>query len=80
MDIREVQKMADNDLLNAIEDNRAEMYQLRLQKANGELKNENLLRENRRTLARLKTVLTQRQSGSQDVLAQVEDVNKQAQS
>jgi large subunit ribosomal protein L29 len=64
MDIREVQKMADNDLLNAIEDNRAEMYQLRLQKANGELKNENLLRENRRTLARLKTVLTQRQAGS----------------
>lgn len=64
MDIREVQKMADNDLLNAIEDNRAEMYQLRLQKASGELKNENLLRENRRTLARLKTVLTQRQAGS----------------
>lgn len=64
MDIREIQKMADNDLLNAIEDNRAEMYQLRLQKANGELKNENLLRENRRTLARLKTVLTQRQAGS----------------
>lgn len=64
MDIREIQKMADNDLLNAIEDNRAEMYQLRLQKANGELKNENLLRENRRTLARLKTVLTQRQTGS----------------
>jgi large subunit ribosomal protein L29 len=64
MDIREVQKMADNDLLNAIEDNRAEMYQLRLQKANGELKNDNLLRENRRTLARLKTVLTQRQAGS----------------
>jgi large subunit ribosomal protein L29 len=64
MDIREIQKMADNDLLNAIEDNRAEMYQLRLQKANGELKNDNLLRENRRTLARLKTVLTQRQAGS----------------
>lgn len=64
MDIREIQKMADNDLLNAIEDNRAEMYQLRLQKASGELKNENLLRDNRRTLARLKTVLTQRQAGS----------------
>lgn len=64
MDIREINKMADEDLLNAIEDNRAEMYQLRLQKANGELKNENLLRDNRRTLARLKTVLTQRQAAS----------------
>lgn len=64
MDIREVTKLSDEDILNAIEDNRHEMYQLRLQKANGELKNENLLRENRRTLARLKTVLTQRQAGS----------------
>jgi large subunit ribosomal protein L29 len=64
MDIREVTKLSDEALLNAIEDNRHEMYQLRLQKANGELKNDNLLRENRRTLARLKTVLTQRQAGS----------------
>ncbi|NOG49106.1 MAG: 50S ribosomal protein L29 [Chloroflexi bacterium] len=37
---------------------------LRLQKANGELKNENLLWQNRRDLARLKTVLSQRQAGS----------------
>lgn len=64
MDIRIITKMADDDILNAIEDNRAEMYQLRLQKATGELKNENLLRDNRRTLARLKTVLTQRQAAS----------------
>lgn len=64
MDIRVITKMADDDILNAIEDNRAEMYQLRLQKATGELKNENLLRDNRRTLARLKTVLTQRQAAS----------------
>jgi large subunit ribosomal protein L29 len=64
MDIREITKLSDEGILNAIEDNRAEMYQLRLQKANGELKNENLLRINRRTLARLKTVLTQRHAGS----------------
>lgn len=52
VDIRDVRKMSDEDILNAIEDNRAEMYQLRLQKANGELKNENLLWQNRRDLAR----------------------------
>ena len=64
VDIRDVRKMSDEDILNAIEDNRAEMYQLRLQKANGELKNEHLLWQNRRDLARLKTVLSQRQAGS----------------
>lgn len=64
MDVRDIRKMSDEDILNAIEDNRANMYQLRLQKANGELKNENLLRQSRRDLARLKTVLAQRQAGS----------------
>lgn len=64
MDIRDITKMSEKDILDAIEDNHAEMYQLRLQKASGELKNENLLRENRRTLARFKTVLTQRQADS----------------
>jgi large subunit ribosomal protein L29 len=64
MDAREITKLSDEDILNAIEDNRAEMYQLRLQKANGELKNENLLRINRRNLARLKTVLNQRSAAA----------------
>lgn len=64
MDIREIIKLSDDDLLNKIEDTHHELYQLRLQKANGELKNENLLRANRRTLARLKTVQTQRLADS----------------
>lgn len=64
MDVREIRKMSDEDILNAIEDNRHSMYLMRLQKANGELKNENVLRENRRALARLRTVLTERQSAS----------------
>ena len=64
MDVREIRKMSDEDILNAIEDNRHSMYLMRLQKANVEMKNENVLRGNRRALARLRTVLTERQSAS----------------
>lgn len=67
MDVREVRKMSDEQILDALEDNREEMYKLRLQKANGELKNPIMIRANRRDLARLKTVLSQRhaQAGSE---------------
>lgn len=65
MDIREITKLSDEQLLDAIEDNREEMYKLRLQKASGELKDPNLIKANRRDLARLKTVLGQRKAGSE---------------
>jgi len=64
MDVREVRKLTDEQILTAIEDNREEMYKLRLQKANGELKNPNLIRANSTNLARLKTVLGERQTQS----------------
>jgi large subunit ribosomal protein L29 len=62
MDIRSIVKMTDEQLLAAIEDNREEMYKLRLQKANGDLSNPKLLKANRRDLARLKLVIGQRQA------------------
>lgn len=62
MDVREVRKLTDDQILDAIEDNREEMYKLRLQQANGELKNPKLLKANRRDLARLKGVLGERQA------------------
>lgn len=67
MDVRDVRKMTSEQILDALEDNREEMYKLRLQKANGELKNPNLIRANRNDLARFKTVLGERQAqnGSQ---------------
>ncbi len=64
MDVRQVRKMTDEQILTALEDNREEMYKLRLQKANGELKNPNLIRANRNDLARMKTVLGERQAQS----------------
>jgi len=62
MDIREIRQLSDKELLDAIDDNHEERWKLRFQDATGELKNTNLLRQNRRNLARLKTVLNERQA------------------
>ena len=53
----EIRKMSDEDLLKAIEDNRYEMFMLRVNQSTGELKNPKLFRQNRRNLARLKRSL-----------------------
>jgi large subunit ribosomal protein L29 len=65
--IDEIQQMTDDQILDAIEDNREDAKNLRFNRATGGLKNLNLLRENKRELARLKTVLTQRQQAAQKV-------------
>lgn len=66
MDIREIQNLTDEQLLVAIEENREEMYKLRLQKASGELQNPKLIKANRRDLARLKLVQHQRQTAGSE--------------
>lgn len=65
MNADEIRKLSDKDLLGEIDDTRREMYMLRLQKATGELKDTNLPTRNRRKLARLLTVLTQRHQTAQ---------------
>lgn len=59
--IREIRALSDKDLIDAIEDNREQLYTLRLNKASGELKDANLIRANRHNLARMMTVLRERQ-------------------
>lgn len=59
--IRELRAMSDKDLLDSIDDNRHELYTLRLNKASGELKDANQLSANRHNLARMMTVLRERQ-------------------
>jgi large subunit ribosomal protein L29 len=61
MDIREIRQMADEQLLNAIEDRREELFNLRFQQESGQLEDTNLLRFARRDLARLLTVQRQRE-------------------
>jgi large subunit ribosomal protein L29 len=61
LNLQEIREMTDEQLINAIDDNRETMYKLRFNQATGELKDLNELRRNKRELARLKTVLTERQ-------------------
>jgi len=65
MEIRDIRQLTDDQIVDAIEDNREERWKLRFQDATGELKNTNLLRENKRVLARLKTVQAERQAQAQ---------------
>jgi large subunit ribosomal protein L29 len=59
--IREIRVLSDKDLIDAIEDTREQLYTLRLHKASGELKDANQIKANRHNLARLMTVLRERQ-------------------
>lgn len=65
--IGEIRQMSEDQILDAIEDNREEARILRFNKATGELKNLNLISLNRRELARLKTILTERRLAAQEV-------------
>lgn len=61
----DIRKMSEEDLLKAIEDNRYELFMLRVNESTGELKNPNLFRQNRRDLARLKTIMQERKTAGE---------------
>ena len=61
MDIREIRELNDEDILDAIEDQKETLYKFRFQKASGQLENANSIRDTRRIIARLKTVQRERQ-------------------
>lgn len=61
MQIREIRQLSDEELVDAIEDKKEEMWILRRDRVTGELKDTNAIRKNRRVIARLKTVLRERQ-------------------
>lgn len=61
LDIREIRKMSDEALANEYEDQKEAMFNLRFQKAAGQLEDTNAMRRTRRHLARLLTVMRERQ-------------------
>ncbi len=61
MYIDEVRDMSTEDILDAIEDAKVEMYTYRVQKETGELQDTTVFRKTRRDVARLKTVLRERE-------------------
>lgn len=65
MDVREIRDMTDEAILDELEDLKEAMFKLRLQEASGQLENTNVMRSTKRDIARLKTVLRERQLAAQ---------------
>ena len=65
LDIREIRKMSDEALTNEYEDQKEAMFNLRFQKAFGQLEDQNALRYAKRDVARILTVIRERQIAAQ---------------
>jgi len=61
MDVRELRELADDRLFNELEDLKESLFNLRFQKSYGQLEDPNALRRARRDVARILTVLRERQ-------------------
>lgn len=61
MDIRTVRDMSDEELFDAIEDKREELFNLRFQMASGKMEDTNLLRYAKREMAQLLTIQRERE-------------------
>jgi large subunit ribosomal protein L29 len=61
MDVQELRGMADDRLFNELEDLKESLFNLRFQKSYGQLEDPNALRRAKRDVARILTVLRERQ-------------------
>lgn len=61
MKAEELRKLSDDELLEKLDDAREELMRFRFQQATGELTDFNRIRTTRRLLARIQTVITERQ-------------------
>lgn len=65
MSIKEIREMKNADLEKEIDVLKAELFDLRMQKATGQLENPQAIRTVRKTIARIKTVITERELSDQ---------------
>lgn len=63
--IKEIREKNDVELLAEVDTLKEELFNLRFQKATGQLENPNRIREVRKTIARIKTVITERAQSDQ---------------
>jgi large subunit ribosomal protein L29 len=61
MKVKQIRDLSDDELMQKIKDLKGELFNLRFQAATGQLDNPMRIREVRKTIARIKTVLTERQ-------------------
>ncbi|HHW03526.1 MAG TPA: 50S ribosomal protein L29 [Thermoanaerobacterales bacterium] len=62
MKVKQIRDLSDDELMQKIKDLKVELFNLRFQAATGQLDNPMRIREVRKTIARIKTVLTERQN------------------
>jgi large subunit ribosomal protein L29 len=62
MQAKDIREMADEELAQKRRDLKEEIFHLKLRKATGRLENAMKLRENRRDLARIETILREKQA------------------
>ena len=65
MSIKEIREKTNVDLEKEIDALKAELFDLRMQKATGQLENPQAIRTVRKTIARIKTVITERDLSDQ---------------
>ena len=61
MDIKEIRKLSDAELKTKIRETKEELFTKRMQQANGTLEKPTELRTLRKNVAKMKTVLTERE-------------------
>lgn len=62
MNIKEVREKSDADLNKELEESKKELFDLRFQRATGSIENPMRIRELRKTVARILTVLNERKN------------------
>ena len=61
MNIKEIRDMSNEELNKEVVSLKEELFNLRFQQANGQLENPARMREVKKTIARIKTVITERE-------------------
>lgn len=62
MNIKEVRDLSSEELLKTLDECKVELFDLRFQRATGSIENPMRIRELRKSIARIKTVLKERES------------------
>ncbi len=63
----DIRKLSDEQILDAIEDQKEALFNLRFQNASGQMEDVNAIKRTRRDLARLQTILRERNLAAQSV-------------
>ena len=66
MNVKEIRDKSNTELLQEIESLKEELFNLRFQQATGQLENPSRMKEIRKTIARIKTVITERELSEAD--------------